>query len=543
MTKIEFNTEDKEVTITRRGKGGESTVTISPEEAGIEINLGIASIGATTDFGGAISLGIGGQNVTWGREGGTIHIGIGGFEVDVEARDCIVTEIKSIFGQVVAQRSYPDPGCKLPDPEPVPIPPPGTSDPEKGIILPKGEAGWIFFTRKYLQGEPSFYEGRYYNADWKISSEPVDYDDTLDGDILLPFGVRIRDVQKSSFPGGGHNAVGTYPKRSRDWRMPVAVTFEGKTVRVLELYGLFYISGREYQGNPLGIYRGTTESVSEFIRTANLYEEARVKADPTQNGWTIVPTNFIPFKPKPKKPFLPTGNKPLMKDCCEEILDYLADFEEAFDVKRLLEDKFPVSNTFMAPECDPASVTKAKSYYEIMQCVFRMMAHGMIFEPRTNIKDADAAKAGDQELKTKYLNATGWASAVSEALMEVKDDGNVATNMDIRNGFAVTQLMVGLADAIYKLDTVLDCFGFKLAHDTQTVETPYNLMIRLGKGFGENNERQIDLNQDEATEALLPHLLQTKKNKIKTVVIHPMSRNLYETLQNIEQAIRMINNG
>jgi hypothetical protein len=143
----------------------------------------------------------------------------------------------------------------------------------------------------------------------------------------------------------------------------------------------------------------------------------------------------------------------------------------------------------MAPECDPESVTEAVSYYEIFQCAFRMMAHGMIFEPRVTIKDADAAKAGDQEFKSRYLNATGWASAVSEALMEVKDDGNVSTNMDIRNGFAVTQMMVGLADALYKLDTVLDCFGIKLQHEEQTVETPYNLMLSIGKGFGENNKR------------------------------------------------------
>jgi hypothetical protein len=259
----------------------------------------------------------------------------------------------------------------------------------------------------------------------------------------------------------------------------------------------------------------------------------------------LIVNEIIPAGGQPPRPqfFLPTGNKPPMRDCCEEILDYLADFEEALDIQRLLKDKFPVSNTFMAPECDPASVTEAKTYYEIMQCAFRMMAHGMIFEPRVKIKDADAAKAGDQEFKARYLNATGWASAVSEALMEVKDDGNVATNMDIRSGFAVTQLMVGLADAVYKLDAVLDCFGIKLAHETQTVETPYNLMIRLGKGFGENNERQIDLNQDEATEALLPQLLQTKKNKIKTVIIHPRSRTVHEMLENIEAAIASISNG
>jgi hypothetical protein len=251
----------------------------------------------------------------------------------------------------------------------------------------------------------------------------------------------------------------------------------------------------------------------------------------------LVPTAFIPLEPEPDGPFLPTGNKPPMKDCCEDVLDALEDIKEALGIERILKDKFPVANTFMAPECSPGSTTVAKNFYEVLQCVFRTLAHGLIFEPKVKIKDADAAKAGDQEFKTKYLNATGWASAVSEALMEAKDDGNVGTNMDIRNGFAVTQMMVGVADAHYKLDTLLDCLGIKLAHETQTVETPYNLMIQLGKGFGENNERQIDLNQDEATEALLPQLLQTKKNKIKTVMIHPRSRNLLEVLENIEQSL------
>jgi hypothetical protein len=544
MTKLSFDPEQEEAQITRSiGKSGDGKITINREGGGaIEINLGIASFGLTTDYGGAISLGIAGQEITWGREGGTIHLEAGGFAVDVEARDCIVTEIKSIFGHIVAQRSYPDPGCKLPDPDPFPTPLPlVSSDPEKEIVLPKGEVGWTFYTMKLLPGEPDFWDGNYYNKIWTKTSASVDYDDTLDASILLPFGVRLRDERRGAFSNIGE---GTLPKRSPDWRAPISLTFNGKTARAIELWSTMYLNGREYQGAPLQILRGTTESAKEFIELTNSYERSKREINPKADIWFLIPTEFIPFESKiPKSSLLPTGNKPPMRDCCEEILDYLADFEEAFDIKRLLKDKFPVSNVFMAPECDPASVTKAKSFYEIMQCSFRMMAHGMIFEPRVNIKDADAAKAGDQEFKARYLNATGWASAVSEALMEVKDDGNVATNMDIRSGFAATQLMVGVADAIYKLDAILDCFGVELAHEIQTVETPYNLMIRLGKGFGENNERQLDLNKDEATEALLPQLLQTKKNKIKTVIIHPRSRTVHEMLESIESAIARISNG
>jgi hypothetical protein len=152
MTKISFDPEQGEVQVTRDiKKTGDGRVTISREGGEIEINLGVGSIGLTTDYGGAISLGIGGQNVTWGREGGTIHIGIGGFEVDVEARDCIVTEIKSIFGQIVAQRSYPDPGCKLPDPPepPTPTPSPESRDPTAVEVPDTDIQGWVFVNIRY----------------------------------------------------------------------------------------------------------------------------------------------------------------------------------------------------------------------------------------------------------------------------------------------------------------------------------------------------------------------------------------------------------
>lgn len=535
MTKISFNPEEQEIQVTRSiGKGGDGKITINREGGGaIEINLGVASAGLTTDYGGGISLAIAGQEVTWGREGGTIHIGIGGFEVDVEARDCIVTEIKSIAGIVVAQRTYPDPGCKLPDP---PKPPkaeinvPGISGTLPGAVF--DERGNKYLLAGYYSDPPR----KFYGTDVLAKKITVTYDaakaaldGTYDESYEDSFADRrygpntwekvLKEFSSVFSFGGWHTEFVSY--RGADLPQPgdTGVDRQG-AVTITQKYNYYYYSSI---GHDSYVFTSGGFNLSWAI--------GNVKPPPA------------PVKLIPNRPFLPTGNKPPRKDCCEEILDYLADFEEAFDVKRLLKDKFPVSNTFMAPECDPASVTEAKSYYEIMQCVFRMMAHGMIFEPRVKIKDADAAKAGDQEFKAKYLNATGWASAVSEALMEVKDDGNVATNMDIRNGFAVTQLMVGLADAHYKLDTVLDCFGIKLAHDTQTVETPYNLMIRLGKGFGGNNERQIDLNQDEATEALLPQLLQTKKNKIKTVIIHPRSRTIHEMLENIEAALARISNG
>jgi len=563
MSKIEFNTEEQEVVITRRiGRGNESTITLNPEAAGININLGIASIGATTDFGGAISLGIAGQEITWGREGGTIHIGIGGFAVDVEARDCIVTEVKSIFGIIVAQRSYSDPGCTPPKEE---LPPAPIFDPIKGIELGDGAEN-VYVV---LQGRYSAFERRWYTDTTTFETNVTVSD--IPENIEMPSFSPLRPTLLPFTVGEAYKAERVQQGidggfiEGRITSRTIKLDRSGKTNRspmVLSSNQLYYSTRiSDYTGTAEATVNGQSAPVwssvttpttiiiygsktncKNYIKTLQSYS---VSASGSYSSiTTYIVKQVIPVgRQKPPAAFLPTGNKPpIMQSCCEEILDMLEDIKEAFAVDRLLKDKFPVSNSFMAPECDPASVTRAKNYYEIAQCLFRMMAHGMIFEPRVNIKDADAAKAGDQEFKAKYLNATGWASAVAEALLEIRDDGNVSTNMGIRSGFASTQTMVGLADAIYRIDAILDCMGIELAPKIETVETPYNVQIQIGKGFGEGNERQIDLNQDEATEKLLPTFLQVKKNKIKTVDIHPRSRSLKDILESIESNLPGNNN-
>ena len=564
MSKIEFDTEEQEVTITRKiGRGGESTVTVSPEVVGLQVNLGIVSLGATTDFGGAISLGITGQEITWGREGGTIHIGIGGFAVDVEARDCIVTETKSIFGIIVAQRSYRDPGCK-PEKTPDPPKPPPPSEPEEdGTELLKTGVGWVFckghvdYKKIYtIAGYPDVYlQDEGYNeivmsaSDYNLNQfKRIDLSKCRADQIT-----NMRTTVVSGEPPASwyQSRIGTRITKT------YSVTFSAFTVATpagsARLYDFISYEVISIEKNPSGytgllstgsqdwIFHGDQVGIKAYIKNYNATKAVRTaNTTETLQVIKVIPVDEVP---KPPTSFLPTGNKPPMQNCCEEVLDMLEDIKEAFAVDRLLKDKFPVSNTFMAPGCDPASVTQAKNYYEIFQCVMRMMAHGMIFEPRVNIKDADAAKAGDQEFKAKYLNATGWASAVAEALLEVKDDGNVSTNMDIRNGFAATQTMVGLADAIYRINAILDGVGVELIPKVETVDTPYNVQIQIGKGFGEGNERQIDLNTDEATEKLLPTFLQVKKNKIKSVEIHPRSRSLKEILESIESNLPGGNNG
>ena len=111
---VKITPSSKGIDVSGSVKGVKGKVGINPNAVSLEINLGIGSAGVSTDYGGAVKVSIAGQSVTWGREGGKIELGVGGFEVKVEARNCVVTETKKIFGQLVASRTYPDPGCKQP---------------------------------------------------------------------------------------------------------------------------------------------------------------------------------------------------------------------------------------------------------------------------------------------------------------------------------------------------------------------------------------------------------------------------------------------
>ena len=524
-------------------------------ELGVDFKVG--GLGVTTDYGGAIVVTIAGQSITWGREGGLIEYNFAGFQVTVEARDCIVTETKKIAGIVVAEHTYPDPGCELPEPpeppEP-PKPPPGPNGIDPNTITDTGDGyilvGESYYSIFYNYPDPWFLEEdkkgtEIYEGIAKVECTNIPEIVTPPGyyswGIPVFLAIETNATNKKWVNGGFTYSSSGYTSISESRRNTYYEQIDGTTFQYTEFAAGTVTS--QYRTGPYppatgGIVNGlvaygSMRAIARWVIQINNFWSSRTSSGLRKK----IINKVIPVgQQKPPRPFLPTGNKPPMnKDCCEEILDKLEGIEEVLAVAKLLKDKFPVSNTFMAPGVNPDSKTEAKNYYEIAQCLFRMMAHGMIFEPEAVIKDSDAAKAGDQPLKVRYLNATGWAKAVSEMLFEVRDDGNVATNMDLRNGFTVTQLMV--ADVVEKVDTILDCIGVPTKHKIEVVTTAFNCLVQVGKGFGADNQKQLDLNEDTATEALLPEFLKTRENKLKTVEIHPRSQSLLEILRDIQKSL------
>ncbi|MBD0309208.1 MAG: hypothetical protein ICV80_14175, partial [Microcoleus sp. T1-bin1] len=242
-------------------------------------------------------------------------------------------------------------------------------------------------------------------------------------------------------------------------------------------------------------------------------------------------------QPKPR-PFLQPGVPPHMKnDCCEEILDSLDDLKEVLHVDFFKKEKFPVPSYLLLPGVDTSKTTVANNYYNLFQKLFQALAHSTIISPKIDIQDADAVKEGDQTIDSEYLSATGWAESVTKMLYEIVDDGNIGTNMDIRTGVTVTQLLVAVADLSYKVDCIIDCIGITTKRTKGEVETSYNLVVEKSgpKGFDPKKANQkLDLNTDISTEELLSSLLRTRKNPIVKEEIHPKSPTLFELLQDLK---------
>ncbi|MEG4032078.1 MULTISPECIES: hypothetical protein [unclassified Microcoleus] len=546
-------TASAEGTISAEGNIGKNKAQWSIDSEGIwdlGIDFKVGGLGITNDYGGAITVSIAGQSITWGREGGKIHYDLGGFELIVEARDCVVTETKIIMGIVVASHTYPDPGCELPDP-PEPLTPTPTPTPTPGgnnEIPDTQEIMWVVcdlreeYWRAISYSQVRLEFTNLYTRTITEQEKPI-------SSTVMPFTLTETQTQ---YPNTIHKILksnSTSPQRTTFVYLNsgASANVQNVTSKIMSSNGgANYFSTTQSGGNyarSLCFY-GTGAIIKKYIEYSKTRKEEILVGIMSTGYYTATTHTFenariIPLIPKeePKpQPFLQPGVPPHMNDCCEEIIDSLEDLKEVLHVDFFKKSKFPVPSYLLAPGCTPDKKVEAKNYYNLFQMLFQAIAHGTIISPKIDIQDADAVKEGDQTINSEYLSATGWAEAVTKMLYEIVDDGNISTNMDIRTGVTVTQLMVAVADLSYKLDCVIDMIGIPTKRTKGEIETSYNLMVEgeSTKGFDpKKSNQQLDLNQDISTEKLLSSLLRTRKNPIVKEEIHPKAPTLFEMIKGL----------
>jgi hypothetical protein len=234
----------------------------------------------------------------------------------------------------------------------------------------------------------------------------------------------------------------------------------------------------------------------------------------------IVNRFIVPKTPPPlNKTQLPNYPQHLKRmDCCDkvdEIYKYLG-------IAKLKRNKFPVSNAFLVP--GGTGNDNCIDYYAIMQALFRMLANGLIINPKSK-------PLGSEWQST---NATAWASNMYEMMAESMSDGNTTQRFEVAAIMQLTQIMSVLAENSRKVEFVADAIGLEplpVAEDLPVCFTVYE----DHKGFGKKEPKKINISKlktDSDVEKVLGTMLNPSLIPITKWTFKPGQISIIEALRN-----------
>ncbi|XZO03467.1 MAG: hypothetical protein ACM65L_07050 [Microcoleus sp.] len=504
-----------------RGQKGNAGIS---EDGIVELGLDIkvAEIGISTDYGGSIIVGFAGQKIVWGLEGGRLLIKFGGiFEVEVEARDCVVTETKKIAGQIVASRTYPDPGCKLPEPEPEPEPI-VDPDPVKGVKIPDtDQTFWVGVTARRTSPK-AVVESRA-----QFVSKTSDFVDNWLIPFTLNMGAFVDGEKVDSLGGFG---FGTQVKQGKTaffnfhslyyhyWNS--AEPPSGRIVRVFYAHSWGFITG----------FLDTGKNINAWLQELRAYNGRLLNSTDYNlygNAYIIdyIPVVFVPLGEQ-EKPLLllpSPGNRPPMPEtCCEALKADIEDIKTVLAVKEMLQGKLTFPWRLRMPGGQGEEVIK--NYPNLARAMVQVIDHLGIHPPKLSIKDINNAIAGDQSVSNQFPSATQGFEALMAQVWDANADVDTLTNFLYRLSWLCVQQSMNLAVVSADIQSIKDMIGGKTTPDKATITTPFNIGAGIkesstrGKGFGKNKsgeiDKRIDANTELSTESLLPDFLKIRDNDV-----------------------------
>lgn len=454
--------------------GQKGSVGISPKGIELAIDAGVGKLGISTDYGGGVVIGIAGQKIVWGREGGKIHYSLLGLELIIEARDCIVVETQKIAGQIVASHTYPDPGCKPPKPPKPPgaSPPPGTSLPPGALspgqidrAMPQRSCQSLCVIANVYDSEQSRYETE--QVCWGEKNLNV-------GTVARP---RFDGTKLTGWCSGLLNYVDSEDEISGSLQEWIEGFFSPYAYGFREGYNYFTMS-----------------------------PETRSRC--------------FPETPAPAPPS--AGNRPPMpQDCCKQLAADLADLKEVLATKEILQGKLTFPWRLRMPGGQGEEVIK--NYPNLARAMVQVIDHLGIHPPKLSIKDINNAIAGDQSISNQFPCATQGFEALMAQVWDANADVDTLTNFLYRLSWLCVQQSMNLAVVSADIQSIKDMIGGKTTPDKATITTPFNIGAGVkettkGKGFEKNKngeiDKKIDANTELSTESLLPDFLKIRDNDI-----------------------------
>ena len=271
------------------------------------------------------------------------------------------------------------------------------------------------------------------------------------------------------------------------------------------------------------------EWISNLLKDGSAWEFSVIETycpDKPPNSPPVALTPIKPSNPSPSPSPSPTNKIQLPNypqhlkrmNCCdkvEEIYRYLG-------IAKLKKNKFPVSNAFLVPGGNGND--DCFDYYSIMQALFRMLANGLIINPKSKPLGSE----------WQNVNATAWASAMYEMMAESMSDGNSTQRFEVAAIMQLTQMMATLAENGRKIEFVADAIGIEplpVAEDVPVCFTIYE----GHKGFGKKEPKKINvsgLKTDDDVENVLGKMLNPSLIPITAWKFKPGQISIYEALKN-----------
>lgn len=514
------------------------TVNVGIDVAGIKL-------GVTNDYGGAARIGFGGQSVTWGATGGKSNFGIGGFEVIVEARDCVVVETKKIAGMIVLQRSYPDPGCKeLPQksrpltsnenqrlgysPKNMPNLDPKCIYYFGILIIANKKETWGFLPSFGYLVPDRWEETLYTYADYSVHIKGINpynpqtgsYSLDIGGDGVMTSGNNGTRCIYSDFPPGDFKK---YYQRTESFAI------HGGIFSPTE----FNYRINNYYLNPKSLYflgPGTMIIVDVPI-SCNGIPSPRYS-----------PPSLILFVSNPNPS---AGNRPPMPEsCCESLKADIEDIKQVLATKEMLGRKMQIPGELLEIQTDGMPTPKPEfllNYAQVANAtLLAINRYGIDAPIQVQIKDTDTTKKGDQSDEFTYNSPSVAMQAILELLWEIKGDNASRLKIQVRIAYAVTRALKIVAGVSESIRTLIKMLGLPFHYGSKKLLLEFDLSAaKKGSGFGKSQNARKGTSSTEAElEALLPGLLTEVEYELPVPVLNAEDDDIRELLVKILIAIQ-----
>lgn len=244
----------------------------------------------------------------------------------------------------------------------------------------------------------------------------------------------------------------------------------------------------------------------------------------------------------------PPASPPMRNNsqCCQETTEMLADIYEVLAVEELLSKKLKVPNRLIAT--NTKGTQELETYLDILAFIIRETDHLGIHPFTAILNDSNEAQEGNQEIEETYVNATAALKKIVELLFENKGDSSNRLNLLVRIAWINVQILNVSTVIVRGVQGLISYVGMPVREIIDKVTMPFDVTLgrraKAAKGFGVNDKgkkptreeiiRTLDLNEEDDLEAILPQLLETSEQPVKSETFNDdVGMNLIDMLRTV----------